>query len=82
MNDLTLDHLGIPAVPGSTRDLYNRAAQIVVRHQDASIKRLQATLSISYVQAIDILNELSRNGIITGINSAGERTVLVSEVPR
>lgn len=82
MNDLTLDHLGIPPVPGSQRDLYTRAAQHVVRHQDASIQRLQSALGVSYVHAIDLLNDLARNGIVSGINASSNRRVLVSEVPR
>lgn len=60
-------------------DLYNRAVQIVSRHQKASTSFLQRQLKIGYNRAADLVDRMEAEGVIGPANHVGKREVLIPE---
>ena len=56
--------------------LYNKALALVQRTNQISISSLQRQLRIGYNQAIDIINKLEQNNIITPPDKFGYRQVI------
>ncbi|BAF61185.1 DNA translocase FtsK [Candidatus Vesicomyidisocius calyptogenae] len=56
--------------------LYNKAVKIVTLSQRASISSLQRRMRIGYNRAALIIEDMEANGIVSSMNSAGNRKVL------
>ena len=59
--------------------LLDRAIEIVVQTQTASVSLLQRRLRVGYTRAGRLVDMLERRGIISGYEGSKPRRVLVSE---
>ena len=59
--------------------LLDRAIEIVVQTQTASVSLLQRRLRVGYTRAGRLIDMLERRGIISGYEGSKPRRVLVSE---
>ncbi|MBU2532942.1 MAG: hypothetical protein KKB37_09400, partial [Alphaproteobacteria bacterium] len=59
-------------------DLYDQAVEIVLRDQKPSTSYLQRRLSIGYNRAADLIDRMEEEGIISPINQAGRREILLA----
>ena len=58
-------------------DLYDRAVNIVTKHQKASTSFIQRQLKIGYNRAADLIDRMEDEGIVSPANHVGKRDVLV-----
>ena len=64
--------------PGRIDDtLYDRAVEIVRREQSAQSTLLRRLLNISYPAALDLLEQMARDGIVSTADAEGHRHVLL-----
>jgi DNA segregation ATPase FtsK/SpoIIIE, S-DNA-T family len=71
---LTLDGEG----GGGEKDpMYDRAVEIVLKNQKASISLVQRHLSIGYNKAANLLEAMEKAGLVTAMNGRGQREILV-----
>ena len=71
---LTLDGEG----GGGEKDpMYDRAVDIVLKNQKASISLVQRHLSIGYNKAANLLEAMEKAGLVTAMNGRGQREILV-----
>jgi S-DNA-T family DNA segregation ATPase FtsK/SpoIIIE len=56
--------------------LYDKSVQIVTSTRRASISSLQRRLRIGYNRAARIIEDMEAAGVVSGMNSAGNRQVL------
>jgi hypothetical protein len=68
--------------PSPAADWLHRARVHVIATQDADIRRLQDAIGVTYVHAIDLLNQLAGEGVVSGMNSSGLRRVMKLRAPR
>ncbi len=61
--------------------LYREAVEHVIKIQRASVSSLQRKLLIGYNRAARLIEQLERDGIVSGMNSSGSRSVLKLVVP-
>lgn len=61
-----------------TNDLYEQAVELVLREGRASTSFVQRHLSIGYNRAANIIDQMEREGIISGANHVGKREILAS----
>ncbi|WXU00523.1 MAG: DNA translocase FtsK [Catillopecten margaritatus gill symbiont] len=64
---------------GEMDDLYDEAVQIVTASRKASISGLQRRLRIGYNRAARIIEDMEIAGVVSSMNSAGNRQVLAPE---
>jgi S-DNA-T family DNA segregation ATPase FtsK/SpoIIIE len=71
---------GITSTPGGELDpLYDDAVQIVTSSRRASISSLQRRMRIGYNRAARIIEDMESAGVVSTMNSAGNRQVLAPE---
>ncbi|MEJ6659712.1 MAG: DNA translocase FtsK 4TM domain-containing protein [Candidatus Thioglobus sp.] len=71
---------GITSTPGGELDpLYDDAIQIVTSSRRASISSLQRRMRIGYNRAARIIEDMESAGVVSTMNSAGNRQVLAPE---
>jgi S-DNA-T family DNA segregation ATPase FtsK/SpoIIIE len=61
---------------GELDDLYNEAVKIVTSSGRASISSLQRRLRIGYNRSARIIEDMEKSGVVSPMNSAGNRQVL------
>jgi S-DNA-T family DNA segregation ATPase FtsK/SpoIIIE len=66
-------------VSGELDPLYDEAVQIVTSTRRASISSLQRRMRIGYNRAARIIEDMEASGIVSSMNSAGNREVLAPE---
>ena len=64
---------------GETDPLYDEAVQIVTSSRRASISSLQRRMRIGYNRAARIIEDMEASGVVSTMNSAGNRQVLAPE---
>ncbi|KAA0440014.1 MAG: DNA translocase FtsK, partial [Candidatus Thioglobus sp.] len=64
---------------GEMDDLYDEAVQIVTSTRKASISSLQRRLRIGYNRAARIIEDMEAAGVVSTMNSAGNRQILAPE---
>lgn len=69
-------HKDIGDSQGEMDDLYDEAVQIVTASRRASISSLQRRLRIGYNRAARIIEDMETAGVVSSMNSAGNRQVL------
>jgi len=74
--DLLSEENGGLGESGGSNDLYDKAVDLVLREQKASISFVQRHLQIGYNRAATIIERMEREGIIGSANHVGKREVL------
>ena len=64
---------------GTTDQLFEEAARIIVRSQQGSVSLIQRKLSIGYTRAARIVDQLEQAGVVGSFAGAKPRDVLVSD---
>jgi S-DNA-T family DNA segregation ATPase FtsK/SpoIIIE len=62
---------------GELDELFEEAKLIVIQDQKSSISYLQRRLKIGYNRAASIVEQLEHNGILSPVNSKGNRDILI-----
>lgn len=60
-------------------DLYDRAVAIAINDQKASTSYIQRKLKIGYQRAAELIDRMEDEGVISGANHVGRRTILVQK---
>ncbi len=69
---------GVNGVAREDRDpLFNEAARLIVRQQQASVSMIQRRLKVGYARAGRIIDELEATGIVGPFDGSKARTVLI-----
>jgi S-DNA-T family DNA segregation ATPase FtsK/SpoIIIE len=73
---------GGPGLPGEggggeADPMYDRAVEIVLKNQKASISLVQRHLSIGYNKAANLLESMEKAGLVSAMNGRGQREILV-----
>ncbi|MFM7331356.1 MAG: DNA translocase FtsK [Brachymonas sp.] len=75
---LTLDGLGGNGSGSGEKDpLYDRAVEIVLKNQKASISLVQRHLTIGYNKAANLLEAMEQAGLVSSMDARGKREILV-----
>jgi S-DNA-T family DNA segregation ATPase FtsK/SpoIIIE len=61
---------------GENDPLYDRAVEIVLKNQKASISLVQRHLSIGYNKAANLLEAMEKAGLVSAMNGRGQREIL------
>ncbi len=69
--------LGSAAEFGELDEFYEEAKLIVLQDQKSSISYLQRRLKIGYNRAASIVEQLEHNGVLSAVNSKGNREILI-----
>ena len=70
--------LGMPGEAGGENDpMYDKAVEIVLKNQKASISLVQRHLSIGYNKAANLLEAMEKAGLVSAMNARGQREILV-----
>lgn len=71
--------LGLPGGEGAGENdpLYDKAVEIVLKNQKASISLVQRHLSIGYNKAANLLEAMEKAGLVSAMNARGQREILV-----
>ena len=75
-------HEGVGSTAGATGELdalYDEAVHIVTSSRRASISSLQRRMRIGYNRAARIIEDMEASGVVSSMNSAGNRQVLAPE---
>ena len=64
---------------GTTDQLFEEAARIIVRSQQGSVSLIQRKLSIGYTRAARIVDQLEQAGVVGSFSGAKPRDVLVAD---
>jgi len=62
---------------GEGDPMYDRAVEIVLKNQKASISLVQRHLSIGYNKAANLLEAMEKAGLVSAMNGRGQREILV-----
>ncbi len=62
---------------GEKDPMYDKAVEIVLKNQKASISLVQRHLSIGYNKAANLLEAMEKAGLVTAMNGRGQRDILV-----
>jgi DNA segregation ATPase FtsK/SpoIIIE, S-DNA-T family len=62
---------------GEKDPLYDKAVEIVLKNQKASISLVQRHLAIGYNKAANLLEAMEKAGLVTAMNGRGQREILV-----
>jgi len=82
IDEITRDSLALPGLPGEGSDgekideLYDQAVAIVTETRKASISYVQRRLKIGYNRAARMIEEMEASGVVSPIQSNGNREVL------
>ncbi|MCG2591999.1 DNA translocase FtsK 4TM domain-containing protein [Ramlibacter sp. XY19] len=70
---------GLPGAEGGGEGdpMYDRAVEIVLKNQKASISLVQRHLSIGYNKAANLLEAMEKAGLVSPMNGRGQREILV-----
>jgi S-DNA-T family DNA segregation ATPase FtsK/SpoIIIE len=69
---------GVPGEGGGEGDpMYDRAVEVVLKNQKASISLVQRHLSIGYNKAANLLEAMEKAGLVSAMNARGQREILV-----
>jgi S-DNA-T family DNA segregation ATPase FtsK/SpoIIIE len=69
---------GAPGEGGGEGDpLYDRAVEVVLKNQKASISLVQRHLAIGYNKAANLLEAMEKAGLVSPMNARGQREILV-----
>ena len=72
------DGLSLDGEGGGEKDpMYDKAVDIVLKNQKASISLVQRHLSIGYNKAANLLEAMEKAGLVTAMNGRGQREILV-----
>ncbi|WP_332827147.1 DNA translocase FtsK [Ramlibacter sp.] len=74
------DGLGLPGEGGAGGEgdpLYDRAVEVVLKNQKASISLVQRHLAIGYNKAANLLEAMEKAGLVSAMNGRGQREILV-----
>ncbi len=74
---LSLD--GLSGSSGEKDPLYDKAVEIVLKNQKASISLVQRHLAIGYNKAANLLEAMEKAGLVTAMNGRGQREILVPQ---
>ena len=72
-------HEGTRESGGETDKLYDEAVQVITSTRRASISSLQRRLRIGYNRAARIIEDMEAAGVVSSMNSTGNRQVLAPE---
>lgn len=76
--DENADGLGATLLPDSeTDELFEKAARIIVRHQQGSVSLLQRKMAVGYTRAARIVDQLEEANIVGEFQGSKARDVLV-----
>ncbi|MFO1244931.1 MAG: DNA translocase FtsK 4TM domain-containing protein [Ramlibacter sp.] len=64
-----------------SNELYDRAVDIVLKNQKASISLVQRHLAIGYNKAANLLDQMEKAGMVSAMNARGQREILVPKRP-
>ena len=78
-DDEQTDAKGRAAAGSETDPLYDEAVEIVLRTRKASISSVQRQLRIGYNRAARLIEDMEAAGIVSAMESNGNRTVLVPQ---
>ena len=77
-SSLSLDLGGSSGSGSGEKDpLYDKAVEIVLKNQKASISLVQRHLAIGYNKAANLLEAMEKAGLVTAMNGRGQREILV-----
>lgn len=62
---------------GEGDPLYDRAVEVVLKNQKASISLVQRHLAIGYNKAANLLESMEKAGLVSAMNARGQREILV-----
>jgi DNA segregation ATPase FtsK/SpoIIIE, S-DNA-T family len=62
---------------GEGDPLYDRAVEVVLKNQKASISLVQRHLAIGYNKAANLLEAMEKAGLVSAMNARGQREILV-----
>jgi S-DNA-T family DNA segregation ATPase FtsK/SpoIIIE len=62
---------------GENDPLYDKAVEIVLKNNKASISLVQRHLSIGYNKAANLLEAMEKAGLVSAMNARGQREILV-----
>ncbi|HZY16466.1 MAG TPA: DNA translocase FtsK, partial [Ramlibacter sp.] len=62
---------------GEADPLYDRAVEVVLKNQKASISLVQRHLAIGYNKAANLLEAMEKAGLVSAMNGRGQREILV-----
>jgi S-DNA-T family DNA segregation ATPase FtsK/SpoIIIE len=62
---------------GEGDPLYDRAVEVVLKNQKASISLVQRHLAIGYNKAANLLEAMEKAGLVSAMNTRGQREILV-----
>lgn len=72
---------GLPGVEGGVGGeadpLYDKAVEVVLKNQKASISLVQRHLAIGYNKAANLLESMEKAGLVSPMNARGQREILV-----
>jgi DNA segregation ATPase FtsK/SpoIIIE, S-DNA-T family len=74
---LSLD--GLNNSSGEKDPLYDKAVEIVLKNQKASISLVQRHLAIGYNKAANLLEAMEKAGLVSAMNGRGQREILVPQ---
>lgn len=66
---------------GEGDPLYDRAVEVVLKNQKASISLVQRHLAIGYNKAANLLEAMEKAGLVSAMNARGQREILVPGRP-
>jgi DNA segregation ATPase FtsK/SpoIIIE, S-DNA-T family len=72
---LSLD--GMAGNSGESDPLYDRAVEVVLKNQKASISLVQRHLTIGYNKAANLLEAMEKAGLVSSMDARGKREILV-----
>jgi DNA segregation ATPase FtsK/SpoIIIE, S-DNA-T family len=64
---------------GEGDPLYDRAVEVVLKNQKASISLVQRHLAIGYNKAANLLEAMEKAGLVSPMNARGQREILVPQ---
>ncbi|MBC5781691.1 DNA translocase FtsK 4TM domain-containing protein [Ramlibacter sp. USB13] len=68
---------GEGAAGGEADPLYDKAVEVVLKNQKASISLVQRHLAIGYNKAANLLEAMEKAGLVSPMNARGQREILV-----
>ena len=77
---------GVGGVTGfadaETDPMYDQAVEVVLKHRRASISLVQRHLRIGYNRAARLLEQMERSGLVSAMQSNGNREIIAPNAPR
>lgn len=78
-NDVGAGVVAGGSAPGDGDDMYAQAVDIVLKNNKASISLVQRHLRIGYNRAARLLEQMENNGVVSPMQSNGNRDILVKQ---